>query len=325
MTELLRIEGLRMDLQGPPQGQLGNILRGIDLSIAEGEKLSLVGESGCGKSMTALSVLNLVPQPPMVRSGGTISFKGEKLEFFGDRQWRDLRGKRIGIVFQEPLSSLNPVLTIGDQMAEGLTAHLGMDRSKARERSLALLREVGLPDPERILDQYPYQLSGGMCQRVMIAMAVSCEPDLLIADEPTTALDVTIQAQILELLARLTETHRMAVLLITHDLRIARDFSDRVAILYYGQVVERGPAKAVFERPAHPYTIGLLGATPDLGRTGRDLGSIPGTLPSPFARVQGCAFADRCPNADDRCRGTEPGWVETGKGHAALCFYPSKG
>src|SRR5581483_3333887 len=178
--------------------------------------------------------------------------------------------------------SLNPVLTIGRQMEEGLLVHLGMERGKARERSLSLLKEVGLPDPQRILGQYPHQLSGGMCQRVMLAMAVSCEPDLLIADEPTTALDVTIQAQILELLAKMTTTHRMAILLITHDLRIARTFSDRVAILYFGQVVELGDAKTIFEKPAHPYTQGLLGTIPEVDRGDKNLVSIPGTLPSPF-------------------------------------------
>jgi oligopeptide/dipeptide ABC transporter ATP-binding protein len=324
MKDLLKIEDLHLDLQGPSLETPGKILRGIDLTIGEGEKLSVVGESGCGKSMTALSILNLIPQPPMVKTGGRILFKNEDLAGFNEEQWRDLRGKKIGMVFQEPLSSLNPVLSIGQQMEEGLLVHLGLDRGRARERSLSLLKEVGLPDPQRILGQYPHQLSGGMCQRVMLAMAVSCEPDLLIADEPTTALDVTIQAQILELLARMTTTHRMAILLITHDLRIARTFSDRVAILYFGQVVELGDARTVFEKPAHPYTQGLLGTIPEVGRGDKNLVSIPGTLPSPFAPISGCAFADRCPKAVERCRASRPSWSELGKGHSALCFYPSK-
>ncbi|HVZ80979.1 MAG TPA: ABC transporter ATP-binding protein [bacterium] len=325
MNELIKIEGLHLDLLGPPGGTRGRILRGIDLSMMEGEKLALVGESGCGKSMIALSILNLIPRPPMVQSGGRILFKGEGLDGFNEDQWRDLRGKRIGIVFQEPLSSLNPVLTVGDQLVEGLIAHHQAGPEEARTKALGLLREVGLPDPDRIFGHYPHQLSGGMCQRVMIAMAVSCKPELLIADEPTTALDVTVQAQILDLLAQMTRVHRMAVLLITHDLRIARDFSDRVAILYCGKVVEMGPAKVLFERPAHPYTQGLLDAIPKVDKTGEELGWIPGTLPSPYDSLTGCAFAERCPRADERCRKTEPGWIEVEKGHSALCFYPSKG
>lgn len=324
MKELLKIEDLHLDLQGRSLENPGKILRGIDLTIGEGEKLAVVGESGCGKSMTALSILNLIPHPPMVKTGGRILFKNEDLDGFKEEQWRDLRGKRIGMVFQEPLSSLNPVLTIGRQMAEGLRIHLGMDQAEARERSLVLLKEVGLPDPQRLLGQYPHQLSGGMCQRVMLAIAVSCEPDLLIADEPTTALDVTIQAQILELLTKMTTTHQMAILLITHDLRIVRTFSDRVAILYFGQVVELGDARTIFEKPAHPYTQGLIGTIPVVGRGDKNLASIPGTLPSPFTPISGCAFADRCPKVAERCRASRPTWSEIGKGHSALCFYPSK-
>lgn len=323
MPSLLTIQDLRVDLDDPGSERKGSILRGIDLDLNEGERLALVGESGCGKSMTALSVLDLLPSPPMKKSGGRIQFLGKDLNALSATDWRDIRGKRIGMIFQEPLTSLNPVVTIGAQVAETLQVHLGLSREQARQRTVELLREVGLSDPERILEQYPHQLSGGMCQRAMIAMAIACSPSLLIADEPTTALDVTVQAQILELLLQMTQKHRLAILFITHNLRIIRSFADKVAILYRGQVVEQGRPDEIFDHPQHPYTEGLLASLPQLSSGSAELFSIPGNVPSPFETIVGCSFAGRCPKAQARCTKEDPLWTVVGKGHGTRCFYPS--
>jgi len=311
-------------VKNPSGEQKGWILRGIDLSLVEGERLALVGESGCGKSMTALSILNLIPKPPMERTEGRIFFKGRELNTLEEKDWREIRGKEIGMIFQEPLTSLNPVIPVGKQLAETLEVHLGLPGDQIDEKVYSLLNEVGLPDPERIERQYPHQLSGGMCQRIMIAMAVACGPSLLIADEPTTALDVTVQTQVLELLFRMTAEHRLAVLFITHDLRIVKGHADRVAILYLGQVVEEGAPSELFEHPQHPYTEGLLASLPGFSRRGRELLNIPGVVPTPFEPITGCAFADRCSRAGDRCRKEEPALNEIIKGHKVRCFYPSK-
>jgi len=312
-----------MDLKDPQGDRSGSVLRGVQLTLWQGEKIALVGESGCGKSMTALSVLNLLPNPPMTITAGQIHFKGKNLLELTEPEWREVRGREIGIVFQEPFTSLNPVLRVGDQVAEILNIHSGLGASQVNEKVLSLLGEVGLPDPERIARQYPHQLSGGMCQRVMIAMAIACGPSLLIADEPTTALDVTVQAQILDLLYRMTETHKMAVLLITHDLRIAQGHADRVAILYAGQVVEEAAPPRLFEHPQHPYTEGLLEALPEFSHKGRPLSTIKGLVRSPFETTGGCAFASRCPKVEQKCSREEPSLLEIGKEHWVRCFYPS--
>ncbi len=322
MEPLLSIEGLQISLRDPDKGGEGAVVRGVDLRLGKGERLSLVGESGCGKSMTALSILGLLPSPPMVLTGGRILFKGQDLGKCSAGDWGKIRGAEIGIVFQEPVTSLNPVMTVGEQIEEVIQLHSGSEDPAARV--LELLGEVGLSDAPRVARQYPHQLSGGMCQRVMIAMAIACGPSLLIADEPTTALDVTVQAQILDLLARETSRRGMAVLLITHDLRIAREYSDRVVILYAGKVVEEGSPEAIFDHPQHPYTEGLLAALPRYSAKGRELASIVGNVPTPFAFFTGCAFADRCPRVADKCRKSEPWLEETGEGHKARCFYPSK-
>lgn len=324
MTDLLSIQNLKVSLRNPITGHEGWVLRGVDLSLGQGERLALVGESGCGKSMTALSILRLLPDPPMKMSGGRIEFKNRDLRTLPEVEMRGIRGKEIGMVFQEPSTSLNPVMTVGKQLSETLRVHSELSKDEIRERTLSLLSEVGLPDPGRILGQYPHQLSGGMCQRVMIAMAVACGPSLLIADEPTTALDVTVQVQILELLFRMTEQHRLAVLFITHDLRIVRGHSDRVAILYLGLVVEEGIPAEIFDHPQHPYTEGLLASLPDISHRGRDLFSIGGAVPSPFEAFQGCAFAGRCPRVQGKCRTEAPVLEEIKKGHQVRCFYPSK-
>jgi peptide/nickel transport system ATP-binding protein len=324
LPTLLTVQNLKVSVKHPQTGQIGWVLRGMDLVLREGERLALVGESGCGKSMTALSILHLLPRPPMEMNEGRIVFKGRDLNGLSEKDWRSIRGKEMGMVFQEPFTSLNPVIAVGKQLAETLRVHLGLANEGLRDKVVDLLTEVGLPDPERIMRQYPHQLSGGMCQRVMMAMAIACGPSLLIADEPTTALDVTVQTQVLELLFRMTEQHRLAVLFITHDLRIVRGYADRVAILYLGRVVEEGVPVEIFDHPQHPYTEGLLASMPEFSQKGKGLFSIPGVVPSPFERVTGCAFAGRCARVEARCRNENPELTELTKGHQVRCFYPSK-
>ncbi|HEY5038952.1 MAG TPA: ABC transporter ATP-binding protein [bacterium] len=323
-SPLLSIKNLKVAIGPTGSAKTGWVLRGVDLSLQESERLALVGESGCGKSMTALSILHLLPDPPMKIMEGNIRFKNQDLGELSDGEWQGIRGKEMGIVFQDPGTSLNPVLQVGEQIAETLRTHLGFSRAEIRTKTHELLREVGLPDPERLLLQYPHQLSGGMCQRIMIAMAIACGPSLLIADEPTTALDVTVQTQILELLFRMTAQLGLAVLFITHNLRIVRGYADRVAILYAGQVVEEGTPEDIFDHPQHPYTEGLLESLPEFSQRGQPLFSIPGAVPSPYTLFKGCAFADRCPKVRENCRHEEPTLDEISKGHHARCFYPSK-
>ena len=274
---------------------------GVSFSVARGETVALVGESGCGKTVTSLSILGLVPDPPgRIMPGSSIRVRGEELVGAPEERLRRLRGNEVSMIFQEPMTSLNPVFPIGEQIVEPLRLHKRMSGSAARERAIELLREVGIPEPGRRFDEYPHQLSGGMRQRVMIAMALACEPALLIADEPTTALDVTIQAQILELLDALQERHGMAVLLVTHDLGVVAEVADRVVVMYAGQVVETGTAAEVFAAPAHPYTEGLLNSIPRVDRVGGRLTPIPGVVPAPTDWPPGCRFADRCRYAWER-------------------------
>jgi peptide/nickel transport system ATP-binding protein/oligopeptide transport system ATP-binding protein len=283
-------------------GQVARAVDGVSFDVRPGETLGLVGESGCGKTVTALSVLGLLPPNGRLEQGSSIVFQGsEELTQVTSRRMRDIRGGEISMIFQEPTTSLNPVQTIGDQVAEALRVHRDLSGREARAEAIRLLIEVGIPDPERRVDEHPHRLSGGMRQRVMIAMALSCDPRLLIADEPTTALDVTIQAQILELLARLRGRHGMAVLLITHDLGIVAEVCDRVVVMYSGQVVETGDVFDIFRRPAHPYTRGLLASLPTVDDPGRRLVPIPGTVPSPLALPVGCRFRERCPLSASKC------------------------
>ncbi len=294
---------------------------GVSFEVREGETLGIVGESGCGKTVTSLALLGLLPEPPArLMDGSSVRFRGQELVGADEKQLRALRGNEISMVFQEPTSSLNPVFSVGDQIAETLRLHRGMDRRAARAEAVRLLGEVGIPEPARRVDEYPHQLSGGMRQRVMIAMAISCSPKLLIADEPTTALDVTIQAQILELLAELRRTLGMAVLLITHDLGVVAEVCDRVVVMYAGQVVETGTVEDIFVRPAHPYTRGLLGSLPSVGGAGGRLVSIAGTVPSPLHWPEGCRFRARCGLAGEGCEAPQD-LVQLGAhGSAARCW-----
>jgi oligopeptide/dipeptide ABC transporter ATP-binding protein len=294
---------------------------GVSFDVRSGETLGIVGESGCGKTVTSLSILGLLPEPPArIEEGSSIRFEGAELVGAPDRELRALRGNEISMIFQEPMSSLNPVYTVGNQISEALRLHRGMDRKTARAESIRLLGEVGIAEPERRVDEYPHQLSGGMRQRVMIAMALSCEPKLLIADEPTTALDVTIQAQILSLLAELRAKHGMAVLLITHDLGVVAEVCDRVVVMYAGQVVETGSVEEIFADARHPYTRALLDALPSMATRGERLKSIPGTVPSPTDLPSGCRFMDRCSRAGAGCE--EPQRFEplAGSDRGARCW-----
>ncbi len=312
-------------------------LFGVSFSVAPGETVGLVGESGCGKTVTALSILRLLPSPPAVVDGGEVLLRGENLLSLPERRMCDVRGKAVSMIFQEPMTSLNPVLTVGEQVAEVFTAHGVCRRREAAGRVVDWLRKVRMPDPERRAREYPHQMSGGMRQRAMIAMALALSPSLLIADEPTTALDVTIQAQIMALLQEMREQERMAVLLITHDLGVVHDFADRTAIMYLGRIVEIAPTRELFAEPIHPYTQGLLASLPGRNAGATRLPSIPGTVPDLSAVPPGCPFADRCPfrraareragsggGAADAlavCDREDPPLFEYAPGHHAACHY----
>lgn len=304
---LLSVEGLCVEFRGG-RGT-ARVLNGVDLAVRAGETLGIVGESGSGKSMTALALLRLVPDPPGRISAGRVLFEGEDLLTLSNTRMRDVRGNKISMIFQEPMTSLNPVFTVGAQICETLTRHLGLKGRPAQERAIRLLQDVGIPAPEQRFREYPHQLSGGMRQRVMIAMAIACEPALLIADEPTTALDVTVQAQIFDLLREIQQRRRMAMLLITHDMGVIAETADRVAVMYGGRVVEEGATRDVLDRPLHPYTRGLIACIPDLHQDAAErapLPEIPGLVPSVWDLQSGCPFADRCGEALPRCRDEMP-------------------
>jgi oligopeptide/dipeptide ABC transporter ATP-binding protein len=293
---------------------------GVSYELGERETLAVVGESGSGKSVTALSILRLIADPPGRIVGGRILFKGRDLATFSGPEIRKIRGKEISMIFQEPMTSLNPVYSCGEQIMEALVLHERIDRKAARVRAIEMLKLVGIPLPEQRVDEYPHQMSGGMRQRVMIAMALACHPAILIADEPTTALDVTIQAQILELLKRLQAELGMAVLLITHDLGVVAETADRVAVMYAGQVVEYCDVDAAFHRTLHPYTAGLLASLPRLGDKRATLRVIPGNVPNPARFPPGCRFHPRCPVAQDRCRSQEPPVLTFDGTHQSRCW-----
>jgi oligopeptide/dipeptide ABC transporter ATP-binding protein len=323
---LLRVRDLRTYFVTDQGGGTARAVDGVSFDLHAGETLGLVGESGCGKTVTSLSILRLIPEPPgHIRPGSYIEFEGRNLLTLAAKDLRAVRGNRIAMIFQEPMTSLNPVLTIGDQVAEAAIVHQRLSGAAGRARAIEMLRQVGIPDPEERVDHYPHQLSGGMRQRVMIAMALICHPQILIADEPTTALDVTIQAQILELLSRLQQQLGMAVLLITHDLGVVAGSADRVVVMYAGQVVESAPTRTLFARPGHPYTEGLMASIPRLDRPRERLHSIPGSVPAATAWPAGCRFHPRCPYAWDKCRTEEPPLLETGAdGQAARCWLVSE-
>ena len=300
---------------------------GVSYRLTNGEPLGVVGESGCGKSVTALSILRLVPDPPGRIVGGEILFKGENLLDFTEDRMRKVRGNRISMIFQEPMTSLNPVFTVGNQIQETLRLHQGLSKTDALEKSVEMLKLVNIPSPEKAVGQHPHELSGGMRQRVMIAMALACNPEILIADEPTTALDVTIQAQILDLMNRLKEELGMAIILITHNLGVVAETTKRVIVMYAGKIVEEAETKTLFGNPQHPYTMGLLQSIPILGdkmRRGKvRLNEIPGVVPSLYELPSGCKFSTRCPSVMEICREKEPELKETEKSHFSSCWLTS--
>ena len=318
MTRLLEVQNLRISF---PSGERQRFypVDGVSFALHPGETLALVGESGCGKSLTSLALLQLVPPPGQIESGSSIRLGDTDVLALRGEALRQVRGRRIGMVFQDPMTSLNPVFTIGDQIVEGILAHFKMPRAQARQRALELLQEVGIPDAGERLRAYPHQLSGGMRQRVMIAIALAAEPEILVADEPTTALDVTVQAQILEVLDRLRAERGMAVLLITHDLGIVAGRADRVAVMYAGQIVEETSTQQLFANPSHPYTQGLFASVPRLSGPLRRLTPIRGSVPAPTAWPSGCRFRPRCPKAFDKSE-IEPPLIPVEPGHRMRCW-----
>jgi len=298
----------------------------LSFHVDRGETLAIVGESGCGKSMTALSIMRLIPNPPGRIVGGSIVLDGQDLMQMSEAQMRDIRGNDISMIFQEPMTSLNPVMRIGKQISEALILHQGMSKEQALQRSIEMLKLVRIPEPERRVKEFPHQLSGGMRQRVIIAMALACNPKILIADEPTTALDVTIQAQILDLIVKLQEDLDTGVILITHDLGVVAETADRVIVMYAGRKVEEADVNTLFANPRHPYTRGLLASVPRLAIVAGDeeveerLEEIPGIVPALHSLPEGCAFAPRCPAATDACRQSRPEFEEKQSGHWAACF-----
>ena len=318
-SPLLEIENLSTFFH--TEDNIVKSVRNVDLAIHKGETLALVGESGCGKSVTALSVMRLIPTPPGRFESGRVLFKGQNLLQTSKAEMQNIRGNEISMIFQEPMTSLNPIFTIGDQIMEAIRLHQDKTESQARELALQVLRQVAIPSPESRIDQYPHELSGGMKQRVMIAMAIVCRPALLIADEPTTALDVTIQAQILELLDQLRKETQMAILLITHNLGIVAQYADRVAVMYSGKVVESAPVEELFSSPVHPYTRGLLNSLPKDSPSTK-LETIPGSVPHPAYLPEGCAFHPRCAEKLDKCMKMIPSLesIDSGNPHQTACW-----
>lgn len=297
---------------------------GVSFYLNKGETIGVVGESGCGKSMTSLSILNLIPSPPGKIVDGEILLHGKNIVGLSQEELRKIRGKKISMIFQEPMTSLNPVLTVGEQIAETIRLHEKLPRKQAWDKAVEMLRIVGIPSPEKRAKQEPYQLSGGMRQRVMIAMALACSPDVLIADEPTTALDVTIQAQILEILKDLQQKMGMSIIFITHDLGVVSEMCDKVAVMYAGQVIEEGVTEQLFEEPLHPYTRGLIDSLPKLYEEQDELQTIEGSVPSPYHYPEGCRYADRCPFAQELCRAAQPELIEMAEGRKVRCYQYSE-
>ncbi len=316
-SELLEIKNLNVSF--PSEGGELEVLGDVSLSIGEGRIVGVVGESGCGKTLTALSVMGLLPAPPARVNSGEVIYKGENLLSLTERELRHYRGNRISMIFQEPMSSLNPVYTVGDQIGEVIRVHENVSRKEEKRRVVDLLDTVGIPSPAERYSSYPHEMSGGMCQRVMIAMALACSPELLIADEPTTALDVTIQAGILSLIKSLRDRLGMAVMLISHDLGVISNVADDVYVLYAGKVVEWGSVGQLFSAPAHPYTIGLINSIPGQSE-GEELHSIRGTIPSPGEFPEGCRFNNRCEYAEGKCFEAQPDLYGVSDSHGSACF-----
>ncbi|WP_237214056.1 ABC transporter ATP-binding protein [Falsiroseomonas oryziterrae] len=322
---LLEVENLQTHFRTPDG--VNRAVDGVSFHVNAGETLAIVGESGCGKSVTAMSILRLIPEPPG-KIAGAIRLNGKNLLELSDREMRQIRGNDVSMIFQEPMTSLNPVLTVGRQIGETLRLHQGLSKQQAEERAVEMLNLVGIPEARRRVREYPHQLSGGMRQRVMIAIALACNPKLLIADEPTTALDVTIQAQILELMRDLKHRVGAAIVLITHDLGVVAEVAERVVVMYAGRKVEEAAIGPLFRTPRHPYTQGLLGSMPKLGSsldgTETRLAEIPGLVPSLKKKLDGCVFASRCPHTTDLCRTVAPALEEKAPGHVAACHYAAR-
>lgn len=308
MSDLLKVKNLKTAFSS--DDKTVQVVRGVSFDINKGEIVGIVGESGCGKSVTSLSIMRLLKGTSGKIQDGEILFHDKNLLDLSEKEMRRVRGKSISMIFQDPMTSLNPVLKIGRQMTQGIMLHLNYSKQKARKYAIEMLESVGIPRAESIMNEYPHQLSGGMNQRVMIAMAMSCEPELLIADEPTTALDVTIQAQILELMKKLREEQNTTIMMITHDLGVVSEICDRVIVMYAGKVVEQGPTREVFDNPKHPYTEGLIKSMPKIGLKQERLYAIPGQVPDPAKMPKGCKFASRCPYAMDICREEEPSLIK---------------
>jgi peptide/nickel transport system ATP-binding protein len=317
--KLVEISDLKVVFHGD-RGRRTHAVDAVDLALERGAKLGIVGESGCGKSVTSLAVMGLLPKVTAEISG-SVRLDGVDLLDLPEEALCDLRGSRLAMIFQEPMTSLNPSYTIGEQIVEAIVRHRGWSRRRARERAIEMLRKVHMPSPEKRIDEYPHRLSGGMRQRAMIAMALACDPVLLIADEPTTALDVTIQAQILDLIREFSGSSRTAIILISHDLGVVAEICDEVAVMYAGEIVERAPTAALFEQPEHPYTVGLLGSIPRLDKRTDELAAIEGVVPDMTAPPPGCRFAPRCPFADARCHRERPPIVRLAADRWSRCFY----
>lgn len=322
MNAILKIEDLKVQFH--TRKGTATVINRLNLSLYRGETLGIVGESGCGKSITALSIMGLVPCPPGEVANGTIVFDGRNLLELNDKEMRKIRGNKISMIFQEPMTSLNPVFPVGDQISEVLRLHQGMNRRDARDRSIEMLKAVGIPSPEKRVREFPHQMSGGMRQRVMIAIALACQPSLLIADEPTTALDVTVQAQIFDLMNTIKQEMDTGILFITHNMGAIARMSDRVAVMYAGYKVEEGSVGEILQTPKHPYTVGLISCVPHLEpdppEERRPLTEIEGMVPSLFDRATGCPFAQRCAHVQTRCRETMPPAVDLGRGHEVACW-----
>ncbi|KAA2215003.1 ABC transporter ATP-binding protein [Teichococcus oryzae] len=323
---LLEVENLQTHFR-TPDGGVNRAVDGLSFSVEAGETVAIVGESGCGKSVTSMSILRLIPEPPG-QLAGSIRFQGKDLLKLTEREMRAIRGNEISMIFQEPMTSLNPVLSIGQQIGEALRLHQGLSKQQAEAKAVEMLTLVGIPAPDKRVKEYPHQLSGGMRQRVMIAIALACNPKLLIADEPTTALDVTIQAQILDLMRDLKHRVGAAIVLITHDLGVVAEVAERVIVMYAGRKVEEANVADLFRNPRHPYTQGLLGAVPKLGSSlegeTERLAEIPGLVPSLKQKIQGCVFASRCPKVTELCREVAPALEEKAPRHVAACHYAER-
>jgi peptide/nickel transport system ATP-binding protein len=323
MAQLLEVTNLRTEFK-TAAGTI-RAVDGVDLSVGKGETLGIVGESGCGKSITSLSIMQLLPKGLGKVAAGEVRFNGENMLDFSERKMRSIRGNEMAMIFQEPMTSLNPVFKIGKQIAESARYHHGVSKHKAKDMAVDMLTKVGIPRPEKVAASYPHELSGGMRQRVMIAMAMVCNPKLLIADEPTTALDVTIQAQILDLMRELQKSEGTSILMITHDLGVVAEMCDRVVIMYAGQVVEETDVKTLFKEPKHPYTQSLLASLPQLNSDQERLASIPGQVPNPLDMPHGCRFAPRCQFAKEICRAEAPELTEVEPGHKSRCLLQQEG